>query len=106
MKKLIAAAVMISTVLGASSAFSQVKMTRDQMMFYTSDWKGDRFPDGRPKVPDSLIERAKDMTMEDVWGYLRGHGYQNQFEGNWMALHEDKVMVGRALTAQSMPIRA
>ena len=59
-----------------------------------------------PKFPTPLIERAKAMTMEDVWGYLRSHGYQNQFEGNWMALHEDKVMVGRALTAQYMPVRA
>ena len=48
--------------VGASAAFSQVKMTKDQMMFYTSDWKGDRFPDGRPKVPDDLLKRATDCT--------------------------------------------
>jgi 4-hydroxy-4-methyl-2-oxoglutarate aldolase len=47
-------------------AFSQIKMTREQMMFYTSDWKGERFPDGRPKIPDSLLERAKYVTIEDV----------------------------------------
>ena len=60
-----------------------MKQTKDQILFYTSEWKGDRFPDGRPKLPDSLLERAKNMTIEDVWDFLRGHGYQNQFEPNW-----------------------
>jgi 4-hydroxy-4-methyl-2-oxoglutarate aldolase len=105
MKKIIVAAVMVWTVLGASSAFAQVKMTKDQMMFYTSDWKGDRFPDGRPKVPDDLLKRALDVSIEDVWDYLREHGYRNQFEGDWQALHIEKPFAGRALTAQYMPLR-
>ena len=66
MKKVLAAAVIVWTMVGAAAAFSQVKMTRDQMMFYTSDWKGDRFPDGRPKVPDNLLERLKDLSLEDI----------------------------------------
>jgi regulator of RNase E activity RraA len=106
MKKLIAAAVMVWTVLAASTASAQVKMTREQMMFYTSDWKGDRFPDGRPKVPDDLLKRALDVSIEDIWDYLREEGYHNQFEGEWQALHIDKPFAGRALTAQYMPVRA
>src|ERR1700691_2645411 len=106
MKKVIAAAVIVWTVLGASAAFSQVKMTKDQMMFYTSDWKGDRFPDGRPKVADDLLKRALDCSIEDVWDYLRRKGYANQFEGDWQALHIEKPFAGRALTAQYMPLRA
>jgi 4-hydroxy-4-methyl-2-oxoglutarate aldolase len=106
MKKVVVAAVMVWAVLGASAAFSQVKMTKEQMMFYTSDWKGDRFPDGRPKVPDDLLKRALDVSIEDVWDYLRGQGYRNQFEGDWQALHIEKPFAGRALTAQYMPIRA
>jgi 4-hydroxy-4-methyl-2-oxoglutarate aldolase len=106
MKKVLVAALMAWTVLGASSARSQVKMTREQMMFYTSDWKGDRFPDGRPKVPDDLLKRALDVSIEDVWDYLREKGYRNQFEGDWQALHIEKPFAGRALTAQYMPIRA
>jgi 4-hydroxy-4-methyl-2-oxoglutarate aldolase len=106
MKKVIAAAVIVWTVLGASAAFSQVKMTKDQMMFYTSDWKGDRFPDGRPKVADDLLKRALDCSIEDVWDYLRRKGYANQFEGDWQALHIEKPFAGRALTAQYMPTRA
>jgi regulator of RNase E activity RraA len=106
MKKIIVSAVMVWAVLGASAAFAQVKMTKEQMMFYTSDWKGDRFPDGRPKVPDDLLKRALDVSIEDVWDYLRENGYRNQFEGDWQALHIEKPFAGRALTAQYMPLRA
>jgi hypothetical protein len=105
MKKTIGIALAVCALLGTLPAFSQVKMTRDQMLFYTSEWKGDRFPDGRPKVPDSLLKRAVDMTIEDVWEYLRNHGYRNQFESGWQALHIEKPFAGRALTAQYMPTR-
>jgi 4-hydroxy-4-methyl-2-oxoglutarate aldolase len=97
---------MVWAVLGVSAAFSQVKMTKEQIMFYTSDWKGERFADGRPKVQDDLLKRALDVSIEDVWDYLRGEGYRNQFEGDWQALHIEKPFAGRALTAQYMPIRA
>ena len=84
---------------------AQVKVTREQMMFYTSDWKGDRFPDGRPKIADSLLQRALDVSIEDVWDYLRGKGYNCQFDAGWQSLHPDKPFAGRALTAQYMPLR-
>jgi regulator of RNase E activity RraA len=74
-------------------------------MFYTSEWKGERFADGRPKVADNLLDRALDVTIEDVWDYLREQGYRNQFEGGWQALHIEKAFAGRALTAQYMPVR-
>src|SRR6202050_2101340 len=106
MKKVVVASLMTWSWLGASAAFSQVKMTKEQRMIYTSDWKGDRFPDGRPKVPDDLLKRALDVSIEDVWDYLREQGYHNQFEADWQALHIDKSFAGRALTAQYMPIRA
>ena len=89
----------------AAPAVAQVKMSREQMMFATSEWKGDRFPDGRPKVPDALLKRVVDVSLEDVWDYLRSHGYRNQFEGGWQALHIEKPFAGRALTAQYMPNR-
>ncbi len=99
MKKSIVAAVIAGSLLGCLPAFSQVKMTKDQMMFYTSDWKGDRLPDGRPKVVDDLLKRAVDCTIEDIWGFMRQKGYANQIEGNWEALHIEKPFAGRALTA-------
>jgi regulator of RNase E activity RraA len=89
----------------ALPALSQVKTTKEQIMFYTSEWKGERFPDGRPDVPDSLLQRALDVSIEDVWDYLQGQGYRCQFDGGWKALHIDKPFAGRALTAQYMPLR-
>ncbi len=105
MKHGIGCILLLCALVGACPAKGQVKMTRDQMLFYTSDWKGDRFPDGRPKLPDTLLKRAVDMSIEDVWDFLRAHGYQNQFESGWQALHIEKPFAGRALTAQYMPIR-
>jgi regulator of RNase E activity RraA len=105
MKKMVWTAVLACSVLSTMSAFGQVKMTREQMMFYTSDWKGDRFPDGRPKVSDDLLKRALDVSIEDVWEFLRGQGYKCQFDSGWQALHIDKPFAGRALTAQYMPAR-
>ena len=87
MKKMIWTVVLACTLFGISPAFGQVKMTRQQILFYTSDWKGERFPDGRPKLPDDLLKRAVNMTIEDVWDFLGAHGYHNQFEGGWKALH-------------------
>lgn len=105
MKKIVLATWIACTVWGCSAAFAQVKTSPERILFYTSGWKGERFPDGRPKVPDSLISRALDVTIEDVWEYLGSQGYHNQFEGGWQALHIDKPFAGRALTAQYMPIR-
>jgi regulator of RNase E activity RraA len=89
----------------AVPVFSQVKTTKEQILFYTAEWKGERFPDGRPKVPDGLLTRALDVSIEDVWDYLQEHGYCCQFDGGWKALHIDRPFAGRALTAQYMPLR-
>jgi len=80
-------------------------MTRDQILFYTPDWRGERFADGRPKLPDQLLKRAAAATIEDVWEFVRSHGYRNQFDAGWQALHIEKPFAGRALTAQYMPTR-
>lgn len=71
----------------------------------TSQWNGPRLEDGRPKVSDGILRRLKNVAMEEAWGYLRGHGYENQFEGTWRVLHPDSVMTGRVVTAQYMPER-
>jgi 4-hydroxy-4-methyl-2-oxoglutarate aldolase len=79
--------------------------TREELIYYTSEWNGERFDDGRPKVPDEILERMKKVSIEEAWGVLRSKGYNNQFEGNWVILHDDQPVVGRALTAQYMPRR-
>ncbi len=80
-------------------------ISKYELIFLTSEWKGERFDDGRPKIPESLIERAKKIGVDDAWTVLENEGYKNQFEGNWKMVHEDIPVVGRALTAQFMPSR-
>lgn len=79
--------------------------TREQIIFITPQWEGERFPDGRPKVPDDVVERMKAVSIEEAWGVLRNEGYHNQFESGWEPLHNNVPMVGRALTVQYMPNR-
>jgi regulator of RNase E activity RraA len=105
MRKIVSRILIAGAILGASTGFAQIRQTKEQILFYTSEWKGERFPDGRPKVADSLLERALDVSIEDVWDFLRGQGYVNQFETGFQALHPDKPFAGRALTAQFMPRR-
>jgi 4-hydroxy-4-methyl-2-oxoglutarate aldolase len=65
----------------------------------------ERFPDGRPRVPDDLIERMKLVTTEEAWSVLRKHGYVRQFEGGWLQTHPERILVGRAVTAMMLPHR-
>jgi len=65
----------------------------------------ERFPSGRPRVPDDLLERMKLVTTEEAWGVLRRHGYHRQFVGGWMETHPGRITVGRAVTAQFVPHR-
>lgn len=78
---------------------------KEMMMFYTQEYTGDRFDDGRPKVPDGLLKRMEKVSIEEAWGTMRNKGFHNQFAGEWEILHADQVMVGRALTVQYMPNR-
>lgn len=71
----------------------------------TSEWKGERFPDGRPKVSDDLLERLKNISIEEAWGVLRNKGYLNQFESGWEIINPEQPMTGRVVTAQYMPLR-
>ena len=66
----------------------------------------ERFSDGRPRVPDDILERMRKVTNDEAWGVVeRGHGYHFQFEGNWLNLHPDRVLVGRAVTVRMVPLR-
>lgn len=79
--------------------------SREQLINYTSKNPFDRFPDGRPKVPDSLLEQVKGLCAEEVLS-IGGRGYPNQFVDGMQLLHPGKKLVGRALTLQLMPLRA
>ena len=77
---------------------------KEELTFLTSEWKGERFPDGRPKISDNLLERAKKIGLDDAWQVLKVSGYLNQFEHGWKTLN-DEIMTGRAVTAMYMPNR-
>jgi len=79
-------------------------ISKEEMIFLTSAWKGDRFDDGRPKIPDDLLERAENIMIDDAWTVLRNEGYTNQYAGNWKTVN-NATMIGRALTAMYMPTR-
>jgi regulator of RNase E activity RraA len=95
------AIIMSSLIAGAQNVGS----SPEYIKALTSEWKGERFPDGRPKVSDAILERLKNISIEEAWGVLRNKGYQNQFEGDWQIINPDEPMTGRVVTAQYMPTR-
>jgi len=78
---------------------------RPDILKYTVKNPYSRFEDGRPRVPDELLDRIRELSSEEIWTTLTRAGYNNQFEGGWQMLHPEKLLVGRAVTAQYMPLR-
>jgi 4-hydroxy-4-methyl-2-oxoglutarate aldolase len=105
MKQTVLLSSLFSLLLSFSVYAQQVAWTKEQVIAMTPDWKGERLPDGRPNVPDNILNRLKNISLEEAWGVLRNQGYNNQFEGDWMILKQDQVLVGRALTVQYFPKR-
>src|SRR5450432_2850531 len=79
---------------------------KQELIDYTGQNPFDRLPDGRPRVPDELIERARGLSSEDVWTVLQEKGYNNQYADGFQILHPGKTMVGRVFTVQFMPLRS
>jgi 4-hydroxy-4-methyl-2-oxoglutarate aldolase len=102
-KKLVTLAAGVLFLINTNA--QNVTLTADQLKALTPEWKGERFPDGRPKVSDQLLSRLKNISIEEAWGVLRNNGYQNQYEGDWIILNPDSAMTGRVVTAQYMPLR-
>ncbi len=90
-------------VLGADA--QRVGSSPEYIEALTPEWKGERFPDGRPRVPDALLERLENISIEEAWSVLRNRGFQNQYESDWHIIHPEEVMTGRVVTAQYMPLR-
>lgn len=101
MKKILLSVLFVAGLVGLRAQ----TMSKEELIFLTSEWKGERFADGRPKIPDALIQRARNITIEDAWTVLRNDGYINQFDGSWKMVHPDVIIAGRALTAMFMPSR-
>ena len=93
-------------LLSPSSMRGQlVTFTKQDLADYTAQSTFDRLPDGRPKVPDDLLERARELSSEEVWAVLEEKGFHNQYADGFQILHPGKPMVGRAFTVQFMPLR-
>src|SRR5436190_23263153 len=97
----------VALLLALSSYYSmaqRVGSSPEYIKALTAEWKGERFPDGRPKVSDTILKRLKGISIEEAWGVLRNKGYNNQFEGEWQVIWPDSAMTGRVVTAQYMPL--
>ena len=101
----IALAAVMVLFLGGTALAQLGMFSNEQRRDLTREWKGDRFPDGRPKVPDSILEGLSDVDAEEAWGVLQSHGYKFQFEGGWREVNPGGRMVGRVFTAVFMPQR-
>ena len=112
MASLAAYACMAAAIVPLPARAQLFSLSKDEMIALTAQNPFERFPDGRPKVPDSIINRAREMSAEEVWSILGngpangpGRAYRNQYADGFEVLHPGKTMVGRAFTVQFMPAR-
>jgi regulator of RNase E activity RraA len=102
---ILAIAVMAAVLVPALTDAQLFTLTREQMIEYTAQNPFERFPDGRPKVPDALIERARGLSSEEVFAVLPREGFRNQYADGFRVLHPNRKLAGRAFTVQFMPLR-
>lgn len=81
------------------------QISKEELVFLTPEWKGERFDDGRPKVPDQVLSRMKLVTLEEAWAVLKGENFKYQYSEGWQTINPDSVLVGRAVTAVFVPGR-
>ena len=112
------AVILLLSAFGAIPLKAQpLSLSKEQMIQYTPSWEGERFPDGRPKVPDDIIKRMKYVSITEAWalvrrgpgggvrGSSRGGTYENQYASSLKPMHQDVTVCGRAMTAHFMPAR-
>ncbi|MFC1490812.1 RraA family protein [Candidatus Latescibacterota bacterium] len=95
----------ISMLFAVSASAQPLNLTPEELIKFTPEWEGERYPDGRPKVPDDIIERMKLVTHEEAWATCKNNGFAYQYVDGWISIHPEKVLVGRALTSMWMPGR-
>ena len=95
----------ITILSGIQSQSQQVQISKEELIALTPEWKGERFDDGRPKVPDGIIKRMKSVSVEEAWATMSNAGYRYQIAEGWEVINPDSVLVGRAVTATFMPGR-
>jgi len=107
MTRITTAALGLALVAPAVSVAQSIAPSREELIALTASWEGERFPDGRPRVPDKVLDRMANVNLEEAWSVLRNHEFEWQFSGRFRHVHLDDtaVMVGRALTATFVPRR-
>lgn len=99
--------VVVALLAYAPEATAQLlSFPKQELVDYTAQNPFERLPDGRPKVPENLMERARGLSSEEVWAVLEQKHYNNQYADGFQVLHPGKTMVGRAFTVQFMPLRS
>lgn len=99
------AACLIVLLMPAAAQAQLFTFSKQDLIDYTAQSPFDRLPDGRPKVPDDLIQRARGLSSEEVWAGLLQTGFNQQYADGFQVLYPGKTMVGRAFTVQFMPLR-
>ena len=61
----------LSLGLSFTNTASAQTISKEELIFLTSAWKGERFADGRPKLPDDILERAKKIYIDEPWTVLK-----------------------------------
>ena len=97
--------IFLIALLASALSAEVFTFTREQMVQYTAKNPYSRFEDGRPKIPDEIIEKCQGLSVEEIWAILPGEGYRYQYEGGFEILHPGVKLIGRAVTAQFMPVR-
>lgn len=96
---------MICMLSSFCEATKAQQISKEELIFLTPEWKGERFPDGRPKVPDDILKRMKNVSQEEAWAVMKNAGYGYQVAEGWQQINPDSVLIGRAVTATFMPAR-
>jgi regulator of RNase E activity RraA len=92
-------------LLLAHASLQAQQITKEEMLFLTQEWKGERYEDGRPKVSDDLLKRMRLVTHDEAWAVMRNAGYRYQYADGWQTINPDSILIGRAVTATFMPGR-
>tara|TARA_R110002167_G_scaffold118210_1_gene294631 strand:- start:2580 stop:2819 length:240 start_codon:yes stop_codon:yes gene_type:complete len=61
---------------------------KNELIFLTSEWKRERFDEGRLKIPYDLLERANKIGVDDAWTVLENDGNKTSSKaiGKWFMM--------------------
>lgn len=96
---------LISSFLLLTLSVQAQQISKDELIYLTREWKGERFEDGRPKVSEDILNRMRLVTHDEAWAVMKNAGYLYQYADGWQIINPDSILIGRAVTATFMPGR-